>query len=693
MTRILSLVSIVAISAVALASPSSAADEQKFNEQWVMLDGWNRHSSPVIADIDGDGENEVVIGHLDGLLRAYEGDGTPKWTSAAVPAPGPGCNGQSGPSSIDSSPTVADLDRDGVPEVIVGVGSAWSPDQNGSVIAFDGATGAIEWRTDDSRDTHDIWTQELVFDGWCEATFSTPAIGDVDGDGWDDVVFGSWDFYIWAVDRFGQPLPGFPFNNDDTVWSSPALFDIDGDGRQEIFIGGDSTPGGYYDQLGGVFRALDWSDGLVTELWNRPTTEVIMGSPAVADINGDGRPEAVVTPGENWHVTCTAAPSLCGPEGGSDHNKVFAFHLDDGSNVPGWPVSTGDSVLASPALGDVDGDGEVEVVVGSWDDHVYAWNGDGSVVWRRTTSHGADHLGPSDLTGHPIIADLDGDGDQDVAVGSRTGLALLDGRTGLSLESGDWRYRMGAGYSYENAPAVGILDGQRQIVFSGFRTGAQDTRIAAFPIGGSLDTEDAWPMFRANAERTGRHIAGICELRGCSNTFWDVPEGTWYTDAVEWMVAEGITTGVDPTRFAPSAELNRAQLITFLWRQAGEPVGYPAHGFVDVPGGSYFDEAVAWAAAEGITNGTGPGTFSPDQIVTRAQLVTLLWRRAGSPGGWSAPGFVDVAEGQFFTTPVWWAKATGVTNGTSATTFAPGDAVTRAQAAALIWREAGEPAI
>ena len=200
-------------------------------------------------------------------------------------------------------------------------------------------------------------------------------------------------------------------------------------------------------------------------------------------------------------------------------------------------------------------------------------------------------------------------------------------------------------------------------------------------------------MFRANAERTGRHIAGICELRGCSNTFWDVPEGTWYTDAVEWMVAEGITTGVDPTRFAPSAELNRAQLITFLWRQAGEPVGYPAHGFVDVPGGSYFDEAVAWAAAEGITNGTGPGTFSPDQIVTRAQLVTLLWRRAGSPGGWSAPGFVDVAEGQFFTTPVWWAKATGVTNGTSATTFAPGDAVTRAQAAALIWREAGEPAI
>ncbi|MEO0492688.1 MAG: S-layer homology domain-containing protein [Actinomycetota bacterium] len=696
MKRVLASIAGLTVLGSSLAvNPSAASDafsgDQLWNQQWEILDGWNRSSSPVIADIDGVAGNEVVFGTQDGFLRAYNGDGTRKWTAAAIPGVAPGCNAQGTASAIDSSPTVADLDKDGIPEVIVGVGSTWAPNQNGSVIAFDGRNGDILWQTDDARDTSNIWTGSRTLDGWCEATYVTPAIGDVDGDGYDDVVYGSWDFMIWAVDRFGEPLPGFPFNNDDTIWSSPALFDIDGDGRQEIFIGGDSSPGGFFDHTGGVVRALDWASNTVIELWNRTPNESVQGSPAIGDINNDGRPELIVTTGEYWHVTCNAGSPDCSPGYATDHSKVLAYHLDDGSTVPGWPVDTGDTITASPALGDLDGDGDLEVVVGSWDDKVYAWRPDGSVLWSTPTTMGHPAIGASDLLGHPIIADLDGDGDQDVAVGSRTGMAMLDGRTGANLEEGlAWQFRIGVAWSFENAPAVGVIDGQKSIVFTGFNTADETTRVAAFGLPSSSAT-DAWPMFRQNPERTGRTVGSLCSLNGASGTFCDVPDGTWFTDAVEWMVAESITTGVSPTLFGPDFDLTRAQMITFLWRQEGEPTGYPDHGFGDVASSAYYDDAVAWAKAEGITTGTSSTTFSPPAIVTRAQLVTLLWRRAASPGGYPDPEFTDVPAGRYFTAAVAWAKAEGVTNGTSDTTFSPELPVTRAQAAALVWREAGRP--
>ena len=329
-------------------------------------DGTGRRP-PAIADVDGDGKNDIVFGHQDGKLRAYDGDGTLKWSSAAVPGIGAGCNAQGTGTAIDSSPAVADLDDDGTPEVIVGVGSTWVEDQNGSVVVFDGVTGAIEWQWEGGRDTDDIWQNTRSPDGWCDGVYATPAIGDVDGDGYPDVVFAGWDFTIWAVDRHGVTIPGFPYNTDDTIWSSPALVDSDADGRAEIFIGGDSSPGGSLDHTGGVFRALDWVDGSVVELWRRTTSEVIFSSPAVGDINVDGRIELVVGAGDNWLIECSRGHPDCKAGVSSDHNKVFAWHADDGSVVPGYPVAFGDTVIASPALGDVDSDGLPEVVVGSHD--------------------------------------------------------------------------------------------------------------------------------------------------------------------------------------------------------------------------------------------------------------------------------------------------------------------------------------
>ncbi len=703
--RFFSVALVASVAAVVLTTtPSSASDPLPFQQHWDIIDSsgcldtewqprcWNRSSSPVIADIDADGVNEVVLGHQDGYLRAYEGDGSLKWASAAIPGIGPGCNAQATPSSIDSSPAVADLNEDGNPEVIVGVGSSWARGQSGSVIAFDGKTGNIIWQTDNGIDTHNIWARSLIRDGTCEGTFATPAIGDVDGDGWNDVVFASWDFMIWAVDRFGEPLSGFPINNDDTVWSSPALFDIDGDGRMEIFVGGDSTPIGYFDHLGGVFRALDWTPGGVNQLWHRTTSEVIQGSPSIADIDNDGRLELVVTTGEYWHVTCGAASpeAHCSPGAGNDHNKVFAWHLDDGSDVSGWPVSTGHTVTASPAIGDLDGDGDLEVVVGGWDTYVRAWHGDGTPLWSVQPSHGAAHLGPAIVAGHPVIADLDGDGDQDVAVGTYTGLALLDGRTGASFEGGlEWQYRMGAAWSYESAPAVGVLDGTRQIVFVGFDTPHGKTRVAAFDLPGSTSIVDAWPMFRQNAQRTGVGT-GVGPAVSCDG-FCDVSKVAYYSQPVAWTTAEGISSGVSDNMFAPERAITRAGVSTFIWNFWDAPEPSAPSGFQDVTSTANYADAVAWMTEDGITNGTSPTTFSPHQGLTRGMFATFLWRLAGYPNAPVSEQFTDIPEGQYYTEAVHWMLHHGITTGTSATTFSPGNDLTRGQIATFLWRLAGTP--
>ena len=681
--RFLVATTTLALLATALAwSPAAAGSVAPYEKDWAMLiDGWNRSSSPVIADIDADNQNEIVFGHQDGSLRAYEGDGTLKWSTAAVPSVGAGCNGQSGASAIDSSPAVADIDEDGTPEVIVGVGSTWAANQNGGVIVFNGKTGAKEWGTDIGRDTGNVWANSGSLDGWCEGVFSTPAIGDVDGDGHLDIVFASFDFYIWAVDRFGTPLAGFPFNNDDSVWSSASLFDIDGDDDMEIFIGGDSTPGGYYDHLGGVFRALDWTPGGVVNLWNAEANEVFHSSPAIGDINNDGVPEAVIGTGNNWHTECGNGHHQCSGNDGSDHSKVFAFHLHDGSTVPGFPVSTGGTVIGSPALGDLDGDGGLEVVIGSADHYVYAWNGDGSLDWKVRPDF--DHLGHGRMQGSPIIADLDGDGGQDVVIGGDKGLALLDGVNGADLEAGViWQDALSR-WSHESAPAVGVFNGSRHIVFTSFDTPSVRTRLAAYELPAS-SAEDAWPMLRRDAMRQGSAETVACGF-STSGTFCDVSESAYYADAVAWMVDEGITTGISDYLYGPNVNLTRAQMVTFLWRNAGSPTGHPAHGFWDVPAGAYYGDAVSWAKDAGITTGTSATTFAPNQHVTRAQLVTLLWRMAGEPSAPSA-GFVDVPTGRYYSTAVAWAKDQEITTGTSAATFSPDNAVTRGQAAAFLHR-------
>ena len=170
--------------------------------------------------------------------------------------------------------------------------------------------------------------------------------------------------------------------------------------------------------------------------------------------------------------------------------------------------------------------------------------------------------------------------------------------------------------------------------------------------------------------------------------FTDVPAGAYYADAVKWAVAEGITSGTSPTTFSPNNGCTRAQMVTFLWRAAGSPEPESDYGpFRDVPKDAYYRKAVLWAAGEGITSGTSATTFSPNATVTRAQTVTFLWRWEGEPEADQRSGFRDVPAGQYYSEAVAWAVEAGITNGTGSTTFSPGQTCTRAQIVTFLWRD------
>ena len=171
--------------------------------------------------------------------------------------------------------------------------------------------------------------------------------------------------------------------------------------------------------------------------------------------------------------------------------------------------------------------------------------------------------------------------------------------------------------------------------------------------------------------------------------FTDVPADTELYAAVKWAYfsAPQITVGVTETTFAPASTCTRAEVVTFLYRLAGEPdVSGTALPFTDVAEDAYYTDAVKWAAANGVTAGTSATTFSPNDTCTRAQAVTLLYNAAGAPAVSDTVSFADVAADAYYADAVAWAAANGVTVGTSATTFSPDDACTRGQIVCMLYR-------
>ena len=169
--------------------------------------------------------------------------------------------------------------------------------------------------------------------------------------------------------------------------------------------------------------------------------------------------------------------------------------------------------------------------------------------------------------------------------------------------------------------------------------------------------------------------------------FVDVPTSAYYYDAVYWAAENGVTYGTSATTFSPDVIVSRAQMVTFLWRAHGSPEPRSSvTPFTDVSSSAYYYDAVLWAVENGVTNGTSATTFSPDATVTRAQAVTFQWRAAGSPAV-SGGSFADVADSAYYAGAVSWAVANGVTNGTGGSNFSPDVGVSRAQAVTFLWRQ------
>jgi len=463
--------------------------------------GYVTQSSPTVASFDG--ETIVAVGAENGYVYVTDAK-----TGAELPGWPQRMAGPAGAAiAIESSPTIAWLDGPGKPpSIIVGSGSTWVPNAVGEVEAFH-LDGSPRW----------------VFHvgsapGTAVGVISSPAVGDITGNGQQDVVFGSWDHNIYALNKDGAVLPGFPYENADTVWSSPSLYRLPGHVGEDIFIGSDASGriAGGTACWGGFIGDYRYLAGVVHRIWLHCENQSIWSSPVVGVIGSSSRPVVVV------------GTSFFEQPFPSDTDKVFAFYADNGAPVPGWPVTTPGPALGSPAIGVINSSGEPAVVETSWvcngssrtncfsqnESEVSAWAGDGSLLWTHSL------IGPTDLSS-PVLVPLQGHTADDVLVGSPNGLYPLDGATGNYLFGTNGTNQFAAinpGCRLFNSVAVADVPGD------GARAGwhvyeacggppsfAMPGELLSYrlPVQPSSDSDAAWPMFRGSPEHDGVAFASL----------------------------------------------------------------------------------------------------------------------------------------------------------------------------------------
>ena len=278
-------------------------------------------------------------------------------------------------------------------------------------------------------------------------------------------------------------------------------------------------------------------------------------------------------------------------------------------------------------------------------------------------------------------------------------VTIPTGSTGNRIYTAHWRYN-GSGHSYSYYTIKATAGAGGSISPSGnvsVREGRDQTftitpdkgyAVANVKIDGkSIGAVKSYTF--ENVRRT--HTIEVIFMKANGNpqtgVFVDVATGSYYEDAVDWAVENGITKGTDDTHFSPDGICTRAQAVTFLWRTAGSPKPETrAMPFTDVPVGSYYYDAVLWAVENGITKGTSDTTFSPNMTCTRAQIVAFLWRSEKSPAAGTANPFADVKSTAYYADAVLWAVKENITKGTTSTTFSPNADCTRAQIVTFLWR-------
>lgn len=278
-------------------------------------------------------------------------------------------------------------------------------------------------------------------------------------------------------------------------------------------------------------------------------------------------------------------------------------------------------------------------------------------------------------------------------------VTIPTGSTGNRIYTAHWRYNgSGHSYSYYTIKATAGAGGSISPSGSVSVREGRDQTFTITPDKGyavsnvKIDGKSIGAVKSYTFENVRRnHAIEVIFMKANGNpqtgVFVDVAAGSYYEDAVDWAVENGITKGTDDTHFSPDGICTRAQAVTFLWRTAGSPKPETrTMPFTDVPVGSYYYDAVLWAVENGITMGTSDTTFSPNMTCSRAQIVAFLWRSEKSPAAGTANPFADVKSTAYYADAVLWAVKENITKGTTSTTFSPNADCTRAQIVTFLWR-------
>lgn len=474
--------------------------------------------SPILADITGNSNLEIIAVTNKGYVVAISANGSKIWEKDIA-----GHFGMSGGAhEIHARPAVADLDGDGNVEIVVGAG-AINPNvctQGGVIVLNHQGNVKPGWpflAADD--DVPPVGCRDTIF--------SSPAIGDLDNDGDLEIVVGGFDKRIYALHHNGALMANYPPDsalsarfpdwNDlrgklaDNMWGSPALADVDGDGYLDIIM--TTGEGNFDNQYGGA--SGDWScpyelppgwasgycggslyvlDRFGNNLpgFPRYVLEAVNSSPAVADVDGDGKVEIFMGTSDFYYNNSPDRPT---------HGfRLFAFD-SQGRDLPGWSggKQVGGTVTVSPSIGNIAGDSSPEIVVIASDRKLYAWHTNGSPV-------SGFPMTPRDLWGQNsgnyntpmgiVLADYDGDGKMEI-IFSQVGVVNVVDGNGAQLTATGYPGNVKPLYYTEgqllNTPAVGDIDGDGRLELV-----ATNSRAYAWEFPDSSDKAD-WPMFKRDA--------------------------------------------------------------------------------------------------------------------------------------------------------------------------------------------------
>lgn len=457
----------------------------------------NVYSSPAVGDVTGDGVLDLVAGEADGFLYVYRAtDGAFENRIQVDPTPG----------TVVSSPTLVDLNGDGRLDILVGFMPQNEAAATRTIGGFDGVTGAVLF----SKKT-------CTWSGAPCNVFSTIAVGDVDGDGAPEVVATSQDHYLHAWRTDGTDLPGFPVAMHDTTWSSPSIVDLDNDGTAEIVAIADLDTGvctvdpsaacspGQYGSVVRVFK----SNG-VNSASRVIQGEITISSPAVGDITGDGFPEIVFTSG-----SCFRFQSGCGAGSPPSNGAERLLHvLDHNLNDVFAPRMLKNAAQTSPALITVNG-GAGEIAVTDNEGWLYLFDAAGNQLWAtcgrsNTSACRSGIFGTTPNIGtdaSPVAGDVDNDGQPEIVFQGESVLRVYDAATGaVEYAHTLWGDPLHMG-NQVSSPAIFTMGNVTRIAYHVLFDANQDgQRDAGDRDGMFLFTSNAsgvgsysWPAFRGDA--------------------------------------------------------------------------------------------------------------------------------------------------------------------------------------------------